>query len=200
MAFGHTSPSALHEGLLLIGGQSTRFLPDKMQERLAGKALHRHGLDALSTCCDVIWVSTGTARTFDTPDREGDVSVRSVMDQRPGQGPLEGIRSVMLLSRADHLLVLAGDLPHIQPTTLMRLLGAPAADVVCARDASNGQLQPLCARWSTSLLDPLTHSLASGRRGVQRFLADHHVLMVDVPSEELLNVNRPSDLPGGVSR
>ena len=195
MVIAGSPPPLPHEGLLLMGGQSSRFLPDKMQEILAGKPLHMYGLDALASCCPAIWVSTGRSGAKAPELRSAPAAVRVVPDDQPGQGPLEGIRSVLARSQADHLLVLAGDLPRIQPATLLRLLEAPAADVVCARDASNGRLQPLCGRWSASLLDLLTQSLQEGQRGVQRFLSTCHVLTIDVSSHELHNVNRPSDLP-----
>lgn len=192
-------PSRAPEGLLLIGGQSSRFLPDKMREVLEGRPLHMHAFKTLAACCSHVWLATGADGSWVPSDLPGGVSAEPVSDDQPGQGPLEGIRSVMARSRASHLLVLAGDLPRIRRETLERLRSAPPAEVVCARDASTGQLQPLCALWSTSLLPALTRSLQDGQRGVQRFLSQHVVGTVDVPTAELLNVNRPSDMPGSVS-
>lgn len=187
------------EGLLLIGGQSTRFLPDKMKEPIEGRPLYLYAIEVLAACCSHVWVATGTKRPWTHPDLPAGVTATAVPDAHPGQGPLEGIRSVMARSRASHLLVLAGDLPRVRSQTLECLLSASPADVVCARDASTGQLQPLCALWSTALLPSLTRALQDGQRGVQRFLSQHVVGTVDVSTAELLNVNRPSDMPGSVS-
>lgn len=192
-------PEPAPEGLLLIGGQSTRFLPDKMREPLEGRPLPLHAFEVLAGCCPRVWVATGAMGGWTGVDVPPGVSAECVPDDQPGQGPLEGIRSVMARSRASHLLVLAGDLPRISGETLERLRSAPPADVVCARDASTGQLQPLCALWSTALLPSLTQALRAGQRGVQRFLSQHVVGTVDVPTAELLNVNRPSDMPGSGS-
>ncbi|MDA0873895.1 MAG: molybdenum cofactor guanylyltransferase [Bacteroidetes bacterium] len=191
------------EGLLLIGGRSSRFLPDKMQETLDGRPMYRHGMDLLAERCDRIWLSAGQRLVQPMVERvdsaPAGVRVEILQDQTPDQGPLEGIRAAMARSSATHLLVLAGDMPRIQPSTLVRLIEAPGADVVCARDASSGRLQPLCGRWSTALLPRLVAALEAGDRGVMHFLASCQVVTVDVRSEELLNVNRPSDLPGHVS-
>lgn len=192
-------PVRAPEGLLLIGGQSTRFLPDKMREPLEGRPLYMYAFEALAACCSHVWVATGTTDGWTGAPPGAGTPAETVPDDHPGQGPLEGIRSVMARTRASHLLVLAGDLPRVRPQTLERLWSAPPADVVCARDASSGQLQPLCALWSTALLPSLTRTLQDGQRGVQRFLSQHVVGSIDVPTAELLNVNRPSDLPGSVS-
>ncbi len=196
MTPGRLSPRAVHEGLLLIGGRSSRFLPDKMQETLEGRPLYDHALGVLARLCTHIWVSTGREHALAEQPVPTGVTLQSVADGHPGHGPLEGIRSVMAHSTAARLLVLAGDLPRVRVETLTRLLDAPPADVVCARDASSGQLQPLCALWRVSLLPDISRALDEGQRGVQRFLAQCQLHTIDVPAAELLNVNRPTDMPG----
>lgn len=189
------------DGLLLMGGQSTRFLPDKMQESLAGSPLFHHVFRRLAGHCDRIWLSTARAGTPPLVPDGVRIPWQVIPDSRSGLGPLGGLYSVLdhLASRGgvDHVLVVAGDLPSVSDETLSKLLAAPAASVVCARDATSGQWQPLCARWSPALAPRLKAYLGSGRRSVMGFLDDLDTGTVDVPSADLVNINRPDDLDIG---
>ena len=187
-----------------MGGQSTRFLPDKMQERLSGHPLIHHAWRRLAGHCDRIWLSTAIDGPPPSVPDDVDTPWQVVPDSTPGLGPLGGVYSILnhLASRGGvgHVLVMAGDLPGVSDDTLSKLLSAPAASVVCARDAGSGQWQPLCARWSPALGPRLKAYLETGRRSVMGFLDDIDTRTVDVPSVDLVNINRPDDLANGSVR
>ncbi|MDE2995208.1 MAG: molybdenum cofactor guanylyltransferase [Bacteroidota bacterium] len=184
------------EGLLLIGGPSTRFLPDKMQEDLDRSPLFHHAYHVLATVCSHVWISVGPQGLPVPPPIMANTSWDLVMDEEPGLGPLGGVLSGLRVCRSRELLVVAGDLPRITVPSALKLLQVPPADVVCARDASNGRWQPLCARWNTELATKVAGYLDAGSRSVMGFLDQRSVGIVDIPSTELLNVNRPEDMPG----
>jgi molybdopterin-guanine dinucleotide biosynthesis protein A len=94
--------------VLLAGGESRRMGQDKATLRFRSEPLWKHQLELLRRLePKEIFVS---ART-DPPWRPADVEF--VCDEQPSRGPLDGITSALSRSSADHLLVLAIDVPSI---------------------------------------------------------------------------------------
>lgn len=63
-----------------------------------------------------------------------------------------------------------------------------------ARATGAGRIQPLCAIWMPSVLPLIIAHLEAGERSVFGVLDKVDLTTVDVPSGELININRPSDL------
>ena len=75
--------------------------------------------------------------------------------------------------------------------------GKNAADspsVIAARSEEEERVQPLCAIWMPSAFPLIVARLEAGERSVFGVLDRLDVRTVDVPSSELININRPSDL------
>ena len=95
------------------------------------------------------------------------------------------------------LLVLACDLPGVRRETLRALIerfAATDAPILVCRSADIGRIQPLCGVYDVSLLPRLDRWLADGHRTVMGFLDSVGFATMEVPREELLNVNTPADL------
>ncbi len=147
-----------------------------------------------------------------------DILEDPVMDCGPLAGIREGFKAVETratesksaipnetrMSKAP-LLVVAGDLPALSQTTIEALInayktyseGKNAADspsVIAARSEEEERVQPLCAIWMPSAFPLIVARLEAGERSVFGVLDRLDVRTVDVPSSELININRPSDL------
>lgn len=120
-------------------------------------------------------------------------------DDRPGNGPLGGIETVLRVAPADRVLVVACDLPGLS-TELLRLIAYHPADVDVVVPVSGGRRHPLCARWHRRCLPQVTAALDQGRRSVNRLLDELNVVEVDpagaglASDHALANVNAPADL------
>ncbi len=122
-----------------------------------------------------------------------------VPDRHPGCGPVEGVASALEATATDHNIILALDLPFLEPAFLELLLGrAPVAPLVVCR--VGGRI-PLCLAIARGALPVVDDYLRSGKRSV-RGLAD--LIETDVISEEELeaagfsdamftNINTPDD-------
>ena len=122
-----------------------------------------------------------------------------VPDRHPGRGPVEGVASAIAATRTDQNIIVALDLPFLEPAFLGLLLGrAQAAPLVVCR--VSGRI-PLCLSVTRGALPVLDHYLRSGKRSV-RGLAG--LVETDVISEEELeavgfsdtmftNINTPED-------
>ncbi len=116
-----------------------------------------------------------------------------VADRFPGEGPLGGIVSAL---GASHLptVVLATDMPWLDPTVLGLLLayaGRGDLDVAIAR---SDRLEPLCALWWPSACPTLEARFMAGERAVHRAVDGLRRVEVPVPVAAVANVNRPDEL------
>lgn len=126
--------------------------------------------------------------------------VRHVPDVVEGASSLGGLYSGLLLSASPIVVVLAGDLPFVEPQ-LLRLLAAvgPEEDAVVPRSAD--LWHPLCAAYRRRVALGIKARLDRGDLRVSDALADmrvHELTADDVaPFDEdgmlLMNVNTPDD-------
>ncbi|GMQ82995.1 MAG: molybdenum cofactor guanylyltransferase MobA [Rhodothermia bacterium] len=176
---------------LLVGGQSARFGSEKYRAELNGVPLIEHVYRAARGLVDEVLLSVGSGeKEIDLPHD------RIVVDTLPGAGPLAGIHACMSEASNDWLLILACDLPFVTGETLTRLIQKakePNRIVMCR--SRDGQTQPLCCCYHCSLMPLLESAIREERFGVHQFVDSvSNVVELEVPSEELRNINHPDDL------
>ena len=136
-------------------------------------------------------------------DRLADVAgIRRIGDPEPHAGVLPALRAALAAAREPLCLLVACDMPFLQPALLHRLVElAEGYDVVIPH--VEGQLQPMHAvyrrdRCSVAIED----SLARGRRRMIAFLdavrvrtvSEEEVRSLDPALRSFINVNTPEDL------
>ena len=137
--------------IVLAGGRSRRFAPDKLAEQVGGLPLLDLTLSAIPAEFSIVVVG---------PPRPTVRSVELVQEQPPGGGPaaalVTGLRHALRRS-ADALLVLPGDAPRAGIGALHlleRLRAEPATQAVVAVDDS-GRMQPLQLALSAAAAETL---------------------------------------------
>jgi molybdopterin-guanine dinucleotide biosynthesis protein A len=169
MLYGRAVPRA--SGLLLSGGRSRRLGLDKASVVLDGVPLAVTMGDRLATVCDpVLEVGPG-------------VSGRSrVTEDPPFQGPLAALvaggRALAAIGADGPVLLLAVDLPRVEPPLLALLRDRPGSGAVVPEAA--GRLQPVCARYGP---DDLLAAVSLVEAGVRALSALLDVIEVDVVTE-----------------
>lgn len=176
---------------LLVGGQSTRFGSEKYRAYLNGIPMVQHVYRTAVDLVDEILVSVGS--------EEKNIGLPydyAVLDEIAGAGPLEGIRACLSRASNEWLLIMACDLPFITTGTLAKLIQharEPNKIIMCR--SKDGQTQPLCGCYHRSLVPFLETALKEERFGVHRFIDSvSNVVELEVPSDELRNINHPDDL------
>ncbi|NBC16337.1 MAG: NTP transferase domain-containing protein, partial [Bacteroidetes bacterium] len=150
-------------GLILAGGQSTRFGMDKARFVIDGAPMIRHVYDVVYPFCSEVLVSVAEAgAAYPLPG-----SVRYVTDQRENAGPLAGLEAGLLATSTPWLLVVACDLPFVTPGLLKRLLShrTPTAKAVVPT-TPDGRIHPLCAIYHRRLLPIVQAHLDAGQRAL----------------------------------
>jgi len=158
-------------GVVLAGGGSRRLGRDKALLTLDGETL-------LARATRILRQVTTEQFVVGPESRGATTATRIVPDVRPGCGPLGGIYSALLATTAEHVLVVACDMPFLNPGLLSYLLSLRADwDVVLPRVACRGQ--HLHAVYAASCLEPIRRHLDAGDLRVDCFFDEMRVRPVE---------------------
>jgi molybdopterin-guanine dinucleotide biosynthesis protein A len=184
-------------GAVLAGGRSRRMGRDKALIELDGRPMVQIVLDALDRAGTAPRIVVGGDAA-----RLSSLGVDVVRDAFPGEGPLGGVVTALehFGSTADHVLIIACDLPEVGRGALGPLLDRVepggvdrTSDVLVARGDA---VQPTCALWTTASAGRLRDAFEAGERSLLGALDGLRVEVVDVPSRSLRNINTPDQLDG----
>lgn len=179
-------------GLLLSGGRSSRMGRDKAALDWRGRPALERAFELLSACTERTFVSL-------RPDQTGEplrAALPHIVDGDAGEGPIAGIAAAQAAHPDAAWLVLACDLPFVDPATLAHLLAQrDAARLATAyRSAHDGLPEPLCAIWEPSSREPVLEFIRAGRHCPRKFLIGSGAALVDLPDPAALdNINTPAE-------
>ena len=164
-------------GVVLAGGQSTRFGSDKALAELGGHTLLNRAFDTLTGFCELVVVA-GRARGpgHCIPDWP-----------RPNMGPLAGIAAGLHLARDDgydSVLTCGVDSVNL-PENLLELLSPAPAFL---------ESQPVVGHWPAGAVDAIeTLLLAEGKHSMLAFAGAIGATAVKFDVKPA-NINTPADL------
>jgi len=129
------------EGVIVAGGHSTRFgEADKAVADLAGTPMIRRVADRLAGVVDTLVVNCRTEQVdpigaaMDGYEHD----VRFAEDSEPDQGPMAGIRTGLRAVDAEYAVVVACDMPFVDPVLVAHL---------CERAAGRDAAVPRIEEW-----------------------------------------------------
>jgi molybdopterin-guanine dinucleotide biosynthesis protein A len=185
------------DGVVLAGGSSRRLGLDKALLRFGDAPLLQIVVDRITQVCDHVVVAV------DRPERyqELRLSANLVADASPGLGPISGLQSGLQASDAEHILVVACDLPFLN-VELLRFMADMPRSYQALVPRSEGRWQPLCAIYARSCLKVVDAMVSAGGGSIHQLLERLDVQQLD--EEEMrrldpqrlsfLNLNERSDL------
>jgi molybdopterin-guanine dinucleotide biosynthesis protein A len=178
-------------GVVLAGGQASRFGGQpKGLELVRGTRIIDRVVAALRAVSDeMLLVANDPAAPDWLP------GIRTVQDVRPGNGSLGGIYSALVHARTP-VIVVAWDMPFVTASLLAPLL-ATDADVVVYESRSPRGVEPLCAFYRPSCIEPIEQHINAGDLRVVGFFDHVRVVRLPPPADPdltFMNVNTPSDL------
>jgi len=183
-------------GIVLAGGAGRRLRMDKPALPFGDKRLLQLTVDVLSEICVDVLVACGRRAPEELPA----VPARLVPDGWPGRGPLGGLHAGLRAMDTEYAVVLACDMPFVNPD-LLRYLLRRRSGVQAVVPVIHGAPQPLHAVYSKACY-PLAASLLSEEENRLGELLRRLDLTL-VTEEELggfdarlsvFNVNYPPDL------
>ncbi len=197
-------------GIVLAGGKSRRMGTDKALVAFRGRMLIERVVDALTQVCGQIVIVADDGRPYARFD------ARVVPDTLPDFGPLAGLHAGLSAMRADLGVVVAVDMPFLNPALLRAMIAAaegwdaviPAlaaevsADALKQQRAKDLDLHPLHAVYRRTCLPSIQAAIDRGDRRLNSFLPDVKVRYFraeemrahDPDLLSLMNVNTPDEL------
>lgn len=193
-----TSKSSM-SSIILAGGQSRRLGRDKALEQMGSQTLICRVIDCVSRLTsETIIVVADQSRGESLPLAEDD---RVVLDIYPGCGSLGGIFSGLSAAREDWGLVVACDMPFLNPELLMYLLslrdGFDAVVPVLA-----GRPEPTHALYAKTCLPHIEQRLKNHDLKISgffenvrvKYVLEEDIARIDPEFLSFFNVNTPDDL------
>ena len=183
-------------GVVLAGGQSSRFGSNKALALLQGKPLIKHAADTLAAIFKNCLLVTNTPEQYDF------LNMPMIRDRYKGLGPLAGIHAALLHITTPCAFVVACDMPNLSPELIRYLcsVNEQEYDVIIPWLAS-GQ-EPLFGIYHKKSMAVIESYLKRKDCQIIRALEDLQVRRVS--EQEILaitrdltcfkNINRPADL------
>ncbi len=182
--------------IVLVGGKGLRLGRDKLSEMIGGRTLLERVIDCLSLVGDEILVVIAQGQP-----KPALPSTKVVVDLYPGKGALGGIYTGLVAAQSFHSLVVAADMPFLNPSLLRYLIQvSPTFDAVIPM--IKGELEPLHAIYSKNCLAPIQQQIEQGKLKVRDFLDQVRVRYVeeaeinrfDPKKLSFFNINTSADL------
>lgn len=178
-------------GFVLTGGQSSRMGRDKARLLHGSRYVVQDLMETVSRVTDFVSL-------VGRPEMFTDMTVRCLPDLRSGLGPMAGLETALLCSRAEFgealNLVVGCDMPGLRLSWLQQLLAVAeetGAPCVAAKD-STGKIHPLCAVYRIACLPVIQQALDAGQLRLMDLLA--RLNTVELPIEDVIaNVNTPGE-------
>lgn len=183
---------------IMAGGRSSRMGTDKSFVYLQGKPIIEHLLEKV--------VELGQDTTILITNRPTDyahLNLPMYQDVLPDKGSLGGIYTALHVSSTPYTLVLACDMPFVNPVLLKHMIilaQDESFDVIVPR--VEGYPEGLHAIYSQACSQPIRQRLDAGQFKVISFYDDVRVRPIDEPEYHafdpeglsFLNVNTPEEL------
>lgn len=177
--------------VILAGGQSRRMGRDKASLIYDGVPLIQRVFNVVSTVADEVVVVGGPA-----PDLKG--TFRHIADPVEHAGPLAGLFTGLTHITSEVAIVVACDMPTIDPGVLKLLIDSltPDADAVVPRDP-DGHLQVIHAVYRKRCESTARELLNAGESSLKSLVRSLNVIEItdlEAGRRSWFNVNTPDDL------
>ena len=177
-------------GYILMGGRSRRLGRDKATIAVDGMPLWRR----------TSWIARGEvgsrpALIADHLNPESHQGFELLRDAKPGKGPLGGLVAALRHCSTEWALVLAVDLPLLEPLDVRRLLSTRRANFDVITLSVDGRMEPLAALYRKASLPLWENRLAQNELSLHEGIEELRWKVVRLPrkSRALFNLNVPED-------
>ncbi|MGE5808419.1 MAG: molybdenum cofactor guanylyltransferase [Nitrospirota bacterium] len=181
-------------GIVLAGGENRRMGADKAFMKLAGVPLIEHVMRSLKAVCRDIIIVTNSPQLYKA------YSVSVVTDAFNLRGPLTGIYSGLLKSADEYNVVVACDMPFLNPR-LLSYMGSLAGGYDIVVPAVGGMLEPLHAVYRKGLLPVIEAQIMRYEQQIRvlfekqriRYVAEEEIDRFDPARKSFKNLNTPQE-------
>jgi len=202
-----SEPGASRAGFVLVGGSSSRMGSDKALIEFQGSTL-------AASIAESVRSAAGNVTLVGPPERYRELGYTVIADRAPNRGPLGGVHTALLASRAEWNLILACDMPFVTAALLeelfavaesgpstadcvvphSRIESTPGADLEATRKE---RLDPLCAVYHRRCAHAARRALERNVLKMHDFISTLRLIKHPVANpSSLANFNTPADWSG----
>lgn len=182
-------------GVVLAGGQSSRYGQPKMFETFQGSPLYEYSLQALrANQLSPLIIATNEALQ---PYFKAVDCVFSI-EQQAYQGPLAALKQIIqTYTNCEWFFVIASDMPYMNAHFVQTLLQQKTADYEAIVPAQADYIQPLAALYHRNVLPAIDEALCQNRCSMKAMLEQVRVQYVHFAEDDatFININRQQDWP-----
>ena len=178
-------------GLVLTGGKSKRMGTDKAHMVYHSKPQQLHTADLLAPYCERVFISCRSEQVATLPQ-----GYEALPDTFTDLGPLSGILSAFRQYPNSAWLVLACDLPLMQPVTLEQLINGrrPYKIATTFQSPYDSFPEPLVTIWEPKAYPILLQFLSLGYQCPRKVLINNDIALLQPTfPEQLTNANTPEE-------
>ena len=187
-------------GVVLAGGQSSRYGQPKMFELFKGQPLYKHSLVALQkNQLDPLILATNTSLQAKFPDE----NVHWIIEKQPHQGPLFALQNIMdNFPDVEWFFVVASDMPFITADFVQSMLAFIDDGLDAIVPIQEERIQPLAAIYRKSALPIANQLVQQNKRSMKALLDQLQVRYVPFAIENatFININTQQDWSQTVER
>ncbi|MEG4015070.1 MULTISPECIES: molybdenum cofactor guanylyltransferase [unclassified Microcoleus] len=180
--------------IVLAGGQSSRMGTDKALLEIEGKSLLQRALEVAASVTPQVYVLTAW------PDRYRSTLTEQsqfLLEYNPGSGPLVALTQGLTEIPADWILLLACDLPLLEPQIIQnwasQLTAIPQSTLAIV-PYQNSRWEPLCGFYRQQSLASLQSFIEKGGRSFQKWLNQIQAIPLPVGEREAIMLSNCNTL------
>jgi len=183
-------------GVVLAGGQSSRFGSNKALALFHGKLLIQHARDTLASVFNDCLLVTNTPELFDF------LNMPMIRDRFQNMGPLAGIHAALRYTGKPWVFVMGCDMPAVTPDLITFLCGFAEDECEAVIPWLKSGPEPLCGLYHKRALARIELQLKNGKAKIAELLDSLSVRKVQEAELERVkgaqqgfaNINRMQDL------
>lgn len=180
--------------VLLAGGGSKRMGRDKLMLEIGGMTMLESAAQRFAGVFNELCISVADVGKYPG------IAARTIVDIRPGAGPLSGLHAALSVLRCDGVFLVAADLPFASPPAALRIAELGAGRDACIIRLRDGKIEPLFGYYARSLLPLCEEALRSGDNRMSEILYKANTRFISPEElgglwdEKLIyNINYPED-------
>ncbi len=185
-------------GVILAGGQSSRFGSNKALALLRGKPLIQHIADTIGPVFEDILLVTNS------PEEYGFLNIQMIQDVYQDMGPLAGIHAALKHTGKQWIFVVGCDMPLVTPGIITFLCGLAHGDHDAVIPWLKTGAEPLCGLYRKTDLNRMELQLKNNKPQLHELLGNISVRKVKEEEIQAIagslkifaNINIEQDLAG----
>ncbi len=185
-----SEPGGSRAGFVLVGGRSSRMGQDKALLEFQGSTM-------AARIAEIVRGVAGNVTLIGPQDRYRDLGYTVIADRVAKCGPLGGVYTALLASRAEWNLMVACDMPFVTAALLDELFAAAESGpstVDCIVPESAHGLDPLCAVYHRRCAPAAHRAIERNIFKMHEFVSTLRVLKHTIAdSAPLANLNTPAE-------